>query len=358
MIFIKPVSILTFAIITAKAQQPKTLARDDYIGCPENNDFYYSGQINSPFYPKNYPPNDKCFYFVHAEPGKVLEFKFNHWDLESCCDYVTIYDGPTTSSPVLVQIGGPGANVTTPASVYHSSTRFAVITFISNPTIQKSGFSLQYSSVNTATPCNRDIFLLINSLANVGSEANFNKELRFFANSLTPTWNVAMDKVRVMMNLQTDIDYAIVWSADMVPTNAKVTSEILGMSKYVPNVNDDSHQDLECLMRYTYDGMGTFGEKELDERYGIEQVAIVFVAGDANNQQDYNEAFEFAHKTRTEMDTKIIIIGVGNVNQTALSKLAYAQGFAFFANDYNSLPSLVPQINKAICAGLNSQCGP
>lgn len=77
--------------------------------------------------------------------------------------------------------------------------------------------------------------------------------------------------------LQVDIDYAIIWSADDVSTNADVTKEVLGMLDYVPDVTADNNTDLECLFRYAYDGLDD--SKEFDERYGIEQVVIVFVAG-------------------------------------------------------------------------------
>ncbi|EFO92188.1 hypothetical protein CRE_11099 [Caenorhabditis remanei] len=359
------VSLIGASILGATAYKTKQLAHshaktipssDDFIGCPTNNDFYYNGTINSPMYPYNYPPNDKCYYYISAEPGKVLKFSFSHFDLESCCDFVTIYDGPTVVSKKLVQIGGPGSTVTTPGT-YYTTTRNAVITFESNPTIQKSGFSMQYSSVNTVSPCNRDIFLVVNGLANVGTQSNFEKEIKFIANQLTPTWNVGLDKVRVMLNLQTDIDYAIIWAADDVPTNANVTQEVLTMLDYIPDVTQDNNTDLECLFRYAYDGIDD--SKEFDERYGIEKVVIVFVAANANDDQDYNESFEFAHKIRTEQDAKVIVVGMGTgLDQAKLSKLAYASGFAFFSTSYDNLQSLIPQINNAICSGLSSQCGP
>lgn len=78
-----------------------------------------------------------------------------------------------------------------------------------------------------------------------------------------------------------------------------------------------------------------------------------------SNDQDYNESFEFAHKIRTEQDAKVIVVGMGSgLDQTRLSKLAYASGYAFFSTSYDNLSSLIPKINNAICSGLSSQCGP
>uniref|UniRef100_A0A8R1DXS9 CUB domain-containing protein n=1 Tax=Caenorhabditis japonica TaxID=281687 RepID=A0A8R1DXS9_CAEJA len=333
------------------------ISRDDFIGCPLNNDFYYNGTINSPLYPYNYPPNDKCYYYISAEPGTVLKISFSHFDLESCCDFITIYDGPTDISPKLVQIGGPGSNVTK-AGTYYTTTRNAVVTFESNPTIQKSGFSMQYESVNSVSPCNRDVYLVVNGLASVGTQDNFQKQINFLANQLTPTWNVGLDKVRVMMNLQVDMDYAVVWSADDLPTNADVTQEVLHMVEYVPDVTQNNNTDLECLFRYAYDALDA-PEKEFDERYGIEQVVIVFVASNPNTDQDFNEAFEFSHKMRTSQNAKVIVVGMGpGLDQSRLARLAYAQGYAFFSASYDNLSDLIPKINNAICSGLNAQCGP
>ncbi|KAK6039195.1 CUB domain protein [Cooperia oncophora] len=89
-----------------KSALPKSAVnsgRFDFTGCPLDNDFYYGGVISSPYYPNLYPPNTECYYYITAEPGKILSFNFTHFDLESCCDYVTIYDGEGMRSPVLVQ---------------------------------------------------------------------------------------------------------------------------------------------------------------------------------------------------------------------------------------------------------------
>ncbi len=67
----------------------------DFTGCPYNNDFYTTGLISSPFYPNNYGNNLQCFYFLQATIGYVVRITFVHFDLETCCDYVSVFDGPT-----------------------------------------------------------------------------------------------------------------------------------------------------------------------------------------------------------------------------------------------------------------------
>lgn len=82
------------------------ISQDDFIGCPTNNDFYYNGTINSPLYPYNYPPNDKCYYYITAEPGKVLKWVFqvlqSHNDMSFWFVSVTNVCVSGSPSPTLI----------------------------------------------------------------------------------------------------------------------------------------------------------------------------------------------------------------------------------------------------------------
>jgi len=46
--------------------------------------------------------------FCSDQPGDEIQFDFSLWDLENCCDFLTIYDGPNTSSPQIYN--GDGAD--------------------------------------------------------------------------------------------------------------------------------------------------------------------------------------------------------------------------------------------------------
>ncbi|XGW18152.1 hypothetical protein V3C99_002624 [Haemonchus contortus] len=328
----------------------------DYTGCPSNNDFYYEGVISSPYYPKLYPPNTECYYYMTAEPGKVLSFNFTHFDMESCCDYITIYDGNGMRSPKLVQLGGPNATVTTPTGLYTTSQRFALVTFQSDPVIQKTGFQFIYQSVFSATPCNRDIVLMLSGLSTVGSQDNFQKQLDFVANVLTPTWQVGLDSIRVVINLVVDADYAVIWSADELASNQLLSETVLGLTEDVPDVTQNNNTDLQCVFKYAQ-GAVSFDAKEEKERTGVQKAVIAFVPQNPNDDQDFYEAMEFAHTTRTTDDTKIIVVAMGkNLDVSRLSLLSYGSGFTFQA-DYDGLPSLVPMINQALCEPQPSSCG-
>ncbi|CAJ0581025.1 unnamed protein product, partial [Mesorhabditis spiculigera] len=327
----------------------------DFIGCPYNNDFYYNGVIASPLYPNVYPPNDKCWYYLQAKPGSVLSINFTHFDLDTN-DFITIYDGPTDIFPVLAQLGG---NVTQP-QVYYSSERFALVTFTSSATGNpKSGFSFNYDSVYTAYPCNRDILLGINAMGGLKNSANYLRQLSFISN-LISNWTIGIDKVRVFINLQTDADFAIVFPAtdpDML-TTAGVQKTIMDLSEYAPNIVDnDTVTDFNGMFRYLEDDI-SFHPEDNGERDYTQKVVILFVATNANTDQDYNEAWEYAHKMKNRDDTKVIIVAMGpSLDVARIGKLAYGEGF-YFAADYKDLNTLTSKVNAAICAGLDSKCGP
>ncbi|ETN81395.1 CUB domain protein [Necator americanus] len=247
------------SVTRAVINNPINSGKLAYTGCPENNDFYYEGVISSPYYPNQYPPNTECYYYITAEPGKLLRFNFTHFDLESCCDYVTIYDGRDQRSPKLV-------------------------------------------------------------------------------------------------HLKVSADYALAWAADDVPDNQKLTQTILGMTKYIPDVTQNNKTDLSCIFQYAQLDVGPDSSENM-EREGISKVVIAFVPQNPNDDQDFFEAKEFAHTIHNVDDTKLIVVAMGrNLDVPRLGQLSYGSGFTLSA-DYDSLSSLVPALNKAICADLSTSCG-
>ncbi|KAE9545798.1 hypothetical protein FO519_010990, partial [Halicephalobus sp. NKZ332] len=135
----KLIFFLSFLIVLCQAKTGLKLKKSpaktnpssdyDFTGCPYDNDFWTEGVIASPFYPNPYPNFIKCWYYMNAELGQVLKFNFTHFDLETCCDFVTIYDGYGDLSPILVQFGGPNSTATAPSGVLYSSSRYALMTF-------------------------------------------------------------------------------------------------------------------------------------------------------------------------------------------------------------------------------------
>ncbi|WKX98407.1 hypothetical protein Q1695_013806 [Nippostrongylus brasiliensis] len=245
-------------------------------GCPSDNDFYYKGVIQSPYYPSFYPPSTICYYYLTAEPGKVLRFNFTHFNLETCCDFVTIYDGENQGSKVLVQIGGPNANLSDPVTSFTSTQRFALVTFQSDALIQMTGFEFVYDSVFSALPCNRDIVLVLSGLATLGSQENFQKQLDFVSNVLTPQWQVGADKVNVVIYLMVSADHAIVWGTDDLPNNQAVQDVLHSMPSLVPDVSQNNVTDLQCVFKYAQAAVSYQADSD-NLRGGIERAVIAFV---------------------------------------------------------------------------------
>ncbi|VDO24194.1 unnamed protein product [Haemonchus placei] len=209
---------------------------------------------------------------------------------------------------------------------------------------------------NCATPCNRDIVLMLSGLSTVGSQDNFQKQLDFVANVLTPTWQVGLDWIRVVINLVVDADYALIWSADELADNQVLSGTVLGLTEDVPDVTQNNNTNLQCIFKYAQ-GAVSFDAKEEKERAGVQKAVIAFVPQNPNDDQDFYEAMEFAHTTRTTDDTKIIIVAMGkNLDVSRLSLLSYGSGFTFQA-DYDGLSSLAPMINQALCEPQPSSCG-
>ncbi|VDM79185.1 unnamed protein product [Strongylus vulgaris] len=192
----------------------------------------------------------------------------------------------TAAPGKVLRFGGPGATILNPDGVYTTTQRQALVTFQSDPIIQQSGFQCRYDSVYTATPCNRDIVIMLSGLSTVGTQNNFLKQLDFVANALTSTWTVAPDKIRVVIDLLTiydelrifkiDADYAVIWTADDLSDNQKLTQTVLGMTEDVPDVTQNNNTDLTCIFKYAQ-GAVSFESKEDKERIGISKVVIALV---------------------------------------------------------------------------------
>ncbi|KAG8443219.1 hypothetical protein GDO86_011865 [Hymenochirus boettgeri] len=84
-----------------------------------------SGVIASPNYPMPYYHNSECYWPLKASSGNIFEIKFENFELEShrSCehDYLAIYDGNNTHSPLLAQLCGrmlPDPILSTGSSMY------------------------------------------------------------------------------------------------------------------------------------------------------------------------------------------------------------------------------------------------
>ncbi|XP_043781292.1 deleted in malignant brain tumors 1 protein isoform X8 [Cervus elaphus] len=102
----------------------------------------FSGNVSSPFYPRNYPNNAKCVWDIEVQNNYRVTVVFRDVQLEGGCnyDYIEVYDGPHHSSPLLARVcdGARGS--------FTSSSNFMSIRFVSDISITKRGFLAEYYS--------------------------------------------------------------------------------------------------------------------------------------------------------------------------------------------------------------------
>ncbi|XP_047455679.1 cubilin [Mugil cephalus] len=115
-----------------------------------------SGEIHSPSYPSSYPNNVDCSWVISVDPSHRVLFNFTDLDIEfssSCIyDYVSIYDGPSSSAPLLGHICG-----TTIPPAITSTQNIIYVRFRSDSSRNHRGFSARFSEACGATITTDDI---------------------------------------------------------------------------------------------------------------------------------------------------------------------------------------------------------
>jgi hypothetical protein len=90
-----------------------------------------------------YTARNDCKWLVEVPPGKRLKFEFTEFDVEPKNDQVYIFNGYETNAPILAIFSG---NKLPP--VIRSGGNQALIWFVSNDSIQASGWKLKFTAVD------------------------------------------------------------------------------------------------------------------------------------------------------------------------------------------------------------------
>ncbi|KAM4694270.1 scavenger receptor cysteine-rich domain-containing protein DMBT1-like [Discoglossus pictus] len=112
----------------------------------------YSGEISSPLFPNNYPPNAHCIWDIRTTIGYYVELHFTYIDLEphpSCYyDSVTVYDGLVGYSPQLGRICNNGnySGNHTETYTFFSSSNIIGVEFRSDSVVHHAGFHAVFHS--------------------------------------------------------------------------------------------------------------------------------------------------------------------------------------------------------------------
>jgi len=91
--------------------------------------------LTSPNYPSTYPNNKKCSWTISVPSKEKVRLVFEAFSTEKSMDFVKIYDGATTSSPLLKTLFGNRV----PAAITSTGNKLH-ITFSSDSTVALSGF--------------------------------------------------------------------------------------------------------------------------------------------------------------------------------------------------------------------------
>ena len=125
-----------------------------------------SGNISSPNYPNDYNNMDSVCWVIRGRADYVIQLTINNLVTEQNCDFVRVFDGDSTHSPVLLNESGKPSwqSLTVP-----SSSNKMLVVFTSNANVVFKGFQANYDSVpsSAAIPILYDYSLLLAVLFHV-----------------------------------------------------------------------------------------------------------------------------------------------------------------------------------------------
>ncbi|KAH0631151.1 hypothetical protein JD844_005313 [Phrynosoma platyrhinos] len=102
-----------------------------------------SGVILSPNYPEPYPPGKECDWKLTVSPDYVIALVFHTFNLEAGYDFLHIYDGPNSLSPLI----GSFYDTQLPERIESSSNNL-FLAFRSDASVSNTGFVIHYTEAN------------------------------------------------------------------------------------------------------------------------------------------------------------------------------------------------------------------
>ncbi|XP_047459300.1 deleted in malignant brain tumors 1 protein-like isoform X4 [Mugil cephalus] len=113
---------------------------------PCGGSLFSSGTFSSPYHPSYYQDNSYCVWYLRTTYDQRIFLTFTYLQLENCCncDYISVYDGPYTSSPYLGKVCNGTMNT------FHSSSNYMTVVFRTDISVVARGFKAEFFS--TLTP--------------------------------------------------------------------------------------------------------------------------------------------------------------------------------------------------------------
>uniref|UniRef100_A0A914X355 N-acetylmuramoyl-L-alanine amidase n=1 Tax=Plectus sambesii TaxID=2011161 RepID=A0A914X355_9BILA len=132
-------TFVCWMMLTTTAAQSNTCPPTEY-GPP-------SGVIQSPGFSQhlNYGNDINCVYNIRVADGSHVMLTVNSFVTEQCCDRLTIFDGPSTQSPVIISWSGR----VSPGSYAESTGNVVTVVFQTDNTVNAAGFSVQYAPTHS-----------------------------------------------------------------------------------------------------------------------------------------------------------------------------------------------------------------
>ena len=116
-------------------------------GCLNETFTNYSGSITDNSGPSSYFNNMTCSKLIQPVDGEPITLTFTAFNTEAGYDYVRVYNGSTTSSPLFGTFSGSSLP---PALTANGGSM--LITFITNGGVVGAGWSAYYTSGGTFNP--------------------------------------------------------------------------------------------------------------------------------------------------------------------------------------------------------------
>ena len=101
----------------------------------------YKGTVLSPNYPEHYPPNHTCLYMINVESGRNIVLNVEDFETEDRHDWLVIYNGSTSDSPLLANFSG------SPIPSSYRASNHVMMEFHSDLTTSNRGFKISYKSL-------------------------------------------------------------------------------------------------------------------------------------------------------------------------------------------------------------------
>uniref|UniRef100_A0A672H1B3 CUB and zona pellucida-like domains 1, tandem duplicate 1 n=1 Tax=Salarias fasciatus TaxID=181472 RepID=A0A672H1B3_SALFA len=110
---------------------------------PCGGSLFGSGTFSSPNHPNHYHNNAYCTWTLRAAYNQRVFLAFTYMELENCCgcDYINVYDGPSSSYNLLGKICHD-SNLTS----FYSTSTYMTVVFRSDSSVIARGFKAEFIS--------------------------------------------------------------------------------------------------------------------------------------------------------------------------------------------------------------------